>query len=146
MTDWLYTDMTWTHPLAWGIYLYAALNILLALGLLWFRYRILQVEAHKLGYEAPHLKAQMQLGRQQLKQLNRQADRGLEQLSALLDILTLYFLPVLESRLASLLLLKLGTRSLWIRLGSKRILDLLFLRLEYLLRTSHKKTPRGHQP
>lgn len=146
MTEWLYTELSWTHPLAWGVYVYALLSLLFAVGLLWFRHNILQVEAHQLALEAPQIKAQLQLGRQQLKQLNRQADRGLERLSALLDILSLYFLPLLESRLASLLLLRLSGQSLWLRLGSKKALELFFLRVEYALRTQHQKTPRGRQP
>lgn len=146
MTDWLYTELSWTHPLAWGVYAYASLSLLFATGLLWFRYNILLVEARQLDREAPQIKAQLQDGRQQLKALNRQADQGLERLSGMLDILALYFLPLIESRLASLLLVKLSTRSLWVRLGSKKALDLLFIRVEDTLRSYHQKTPRGRQP
>ncbi|MBF2055448.1 MAG: hypothetical protein IGS03_18520 [Candidatus Sericytochromatia bacterium] len=146
MTDWLYTELSWTHPLAWGVYVYAGLSLLLAAGLLWFRYNILLVEAHQLAREAPQIKAQLQDGRAQLKALNRQADRGLERISAMLDILALYFLPLLESRLAGLLLLKLSAHSHWVRLGSKKALELIFIRVEDTLRSYHQKTPRGRQP
>jgi len=140
--DWLYTHLTWTHPLAWGVYAYACLSLITAFALLWFRITILRPERAQLAQEAPQIQQQVQAGRQQLRHLNRQVDRGLDQIEALLDIVTLYFLPVLESKLASLLLLKLDAHSSFIKLGSKKALQAIFSQLELALRTANKPTSK----
>lgn len=110
MLDCMQTQITWTHPIAIGVYVYSALSLLTGLGVLWARHNILHPERDKLVQELPIIENQISEGYQQLKALNRQVDKGVEQIQDLFYIVNALFLPLLKTRVVGMLLNLLENR------------------------------------
>lgn len=108
--EFIHNPLSWTHPIAIVVYVYSVLCLLLAGGVLWARYTILHPERDRLLRELPAIESQITMGQKQLKEANRQVDKGIEQFQRLLHIVDALFLPLLETRIAGLLLQLLERR------------------------------------
>jgi len=82
----------------------------MGLGVVWFRHTILHPERDKLVQELPIIEAQISEGYQQIKALNRQVDKGVEQIQELFYIVNALFLPLLKTQVAGALLNLLESR------------------------------------
>lgn len=139
MTGEMTANLTWTHPVAWGVYLYALLSLGLGFGLLWLRHQILHPQRDQLLLDAAEVLLQLRAARQQLVAINRQADRGLDQLEELFHLVRGLFLAVLETRLVSLVLDRLQHKPIWLRLAARKGLETAFAQAETVVRTHRIK-------
>lgn len=121
--------ITWTHPVAWGVYVYGVLSLLTAGLLWWLRYSVLVPQKELLSQDLNDIQMQIQDARVQLKALNRQVDRGLEQLEDLLNLVQTLFIGLLETRLMGLILKKLKYQPLVLRFAIKQGLSQVFTRV-----------------
>lgn len=91
-------NLSWTSGLSLGIYIYAIVSIILALGLWFIRRNVLREYTSLLFLELPELAIVFQDAQQQLRQANRQVDRGMDQLSSVFALVQGLFLALLETR------------------------------------------------
>ena len=139
MTDVITESLSWGHPVAWGVYIYTFLSLGLALGLLWLRRQILHPQRDELLVQAAEVQVQLSQAHEQLVQINRQADRGLDQLEALLNLTQGLFLALLETRLVEVAMARLRKRPIWIRLLTRKGLETAIAQADAAVRTHHIK-------
>ncbi len=131
--------ISWGHPLAIGVYVYVGLSLLLAGVLFWVRYNVIHPQRAQLLSEAAQVHAQVVDVRAQLVLVNRQFDRGLDQLEQMLNLIQGLFLALLETRLVTSAMLRLRKHPIWIKLAVKKSIDTIFAQAETLVRTHHIK-------
>lgn len=129
--------ISWTHPLAWGVYVFAVLNLFMAAGLFWVRQQIIYPQKGILLVDAAEVQAQLQEVTAQLVLVNRQADRGLDQLEQLLNLSQGLFLALIETKLVTEIITRLRKRPLVLKLVVKKSLETVFAQAEAAVRTHH---------
>lgn len=133
------TILTWTHPVAWVVYIYAFLSLGLGAGLLWLRYQVLHPQREELLLEAAEVRQQLCEARAKLAMINRQADRGLDQLEQLLNLTQGLFLELLETKLVTTVLERMRHRPLLLKLVTRKGLETAFDQADVLVRTHRIK-------
>ena len=131
--------LSWGHPLAWGVYVYAVLSLGLAGVLFWLRQQVLIPQRATLLADAAEVHGQLSDATGQLVQLNRQFDRGLDQFEQALNLIQGLFLALLETRLITSAMLRLRRHPIWIKLATKKAIDVVFAQAQILVRTHHIK-------
>lgn len=142
MTGEMTVSLTWTHPVAWGVYIYAFLSLCLGFGLLWLRHQILRPQRDELLLDAAELHTQLRTARRQLGTINRQADRGLDQLEELLHLAQGLFLALLETRLVSVAMTRLHHKPIWLKLATRKGLAAAFAQADAVVRSHRIKDER----
>ncbi|MGV3525541.1 MAG: hypothetical protein ACO1RX_15030 [Candidatus Sericytochromatia bacterium] len=135
--EFLASPLHWGHPLAWLVYIWSAGNLILALALWWGRETILLPQADLLRADAHVIYAEITGVQAQLKAVNRQADRGLDQLEQLMNLIQGLFLSLLETRLVGLALRKLRHKPLVVRMVTTKGINVVLGQLETVVRTRH---------
>lgn len=133
------TVLTWTHPVAWVVYIYAFLSLGLGLGLLWLRYQVIHPQREDLLAEAAEVQQQLREARAQLAMINRQADRGLDQLEQLLNLTQGLFLELIETKLVTNVLERMRYKPLWLKLATRKGIETAFDQADVLVRTHRIK-------
>lgn len=143
----LQATLSLTSPLAWGIYIYCALALILAGGLLYVRKNILLVQHQRLQQELPPIHAQLLEGREQLIEINKRADQGVGQLTALFEVIDKALMPLLEARLIKWVLHKVDSEGknsgLKAKLGGLALhqgIKVAFQRIDDLIQEQEAKT------
>lgn len=133
------TALTWTHPVAWVVYIYALLSLGLGVVLMWLRFQVIHPQREELLLDAAEMHQQLQEVREQLVTINRQADRSLDQLEALLNLTQGLFLALLETRLVTLVLARLRHQPIWLKLIARKGLETAFSQADLAVRTHRIK-------
>lgn len=131
--------ISWGHPLAWSVYVYVGLSLMLAGALFWLRQNVIHPQRDSLLQEAAMAHEQITAAKLQLVQINRQFDRGLDQLEQMLNLIQGLFLALLETRLMTSAMLRLRKHPIWIKLAVKKGIDTVFAQAEAVVRTHHIK-------
>ncbi len=118
----------------WLVYVFSGLNLLFALILFLLRQQVLAPQMTQVLVEAAQVKADLKLARSQLTQINRQADRGLEQLEELLYLSQGWFIGLLESRFVPILIAYLGDYPGWFKFATKKGLSTALTRVDQIAR------------
>lgn len=135
--EFLASPLDWGHPLAWLVYIWSAGNLLLAAILWWGRQNILLPQADLLRADAHLIYGELTGLQAQLKAVNRQADRSLDQLEQLMNLIQGLFLSLLETRLVGLALRKLRNKPLVVRMVTTKGINVIVGQLETAVRTRH---------
>jgi hypothetical protein len=119
-------NLSWTSGLSFGIYIYAIVSILLALGLWFIRRNVLREYASLLFLELPALAEIFQDAQQQLRQVNRQVDRGMDQLGSVFDLVQGLFLALLETRVIAWIMRRIHGAPLPIKMVTRKGIEQAF--------------------
>ncbi len=134
ITQFVSEPIHWNHPVAWLVYVFSGLNLLFALILFLLRQQILAPQMTHILLEAAQVKADLKAARSQLKQINRQADRGLEQLEELLYLSQGWFIGLLESRFVPILIGYLNDYPSWFKFATKKGFSTALTRVDKIAR------------
>lgn len=132
--EFMQTQLNWTHPIAIGVYIYAVLSLGMGAGVFWVRHQILHPERDKLAQDLPVIEHQLKEGYKQIKALNRQVDKGVEQIQDLFYIINALFLPLLKTQLVGVLLdlmeRRFDQKPGWAKLVIEKGADTVFSQIE----------------
>ncbi len=112
--------LSWTSSLSIGIYIYSVLALLLALALGYLRHVILKEYAELLFSELPEVAGLFEDAQGQLRQLNRQVDRGMDHLSSLFNLVQGLFLALVETRVIGWIMRRIHGAPLPVKLVARK--------------------------
>lgn len=129
--------LSWTHPIAWISYIYTVLSLGTAAFAFWLRKNILTPQKQQLSQDLNEIQMQLQMAQVELKQANRQVDKGLEQLEDIFSLFEGLFLALLETRLILFLMRKLRRKPFLLRVGLKKGIEQVFSVIHNLVKTKN---------
>ena len=112
--------LSWTSGLSIGIYIYSALALLLAMALGYVRHVILKEYADLLFGELPEVALVFDDAQHQLRELNRQVDRGMDHLASLFNLVQGLFLALLETRVIGWIMTRIHGAPLPVKLVARK--------------------------
>ncbi len=128
--------LSWTHPIVWISTIYIVLSLGTAAICFWLRKNILTPQKQQLSQDLNDIQMQLQKVQVELKQANRQADKGLEKLEDIFSLFQGLFLALIETRLIMLLMRKLRRKPFILRVGLKKGVEQVFSAIHGLVKTT----------
>jgi len=129
--------LSWTHPIAWITYVYVILSLGTAAIAFWLRTHILTPQKQQLSQDLNEIQMQIQQAQYDLKHANRQADKGMDQLSDIFSLFEGLFLALVETRLVLFLMRKLRRKPFLLRIGVKKGVEQVFAVIHNLVKTKN---------
>ena len=119
------------------VYVYSALSLLVA-GICWYvRHKIVPEYEDILYGELPRAAALLEEAHIQVRQINRQVDRGMDQIEALFNLIQGLFLSLIETKLVAFILKRINKAPLPVKVVAKKGLGQAFAVVHE--RVKHKK-------
>ncbi len=116
----MHNHLSWSSALSISVYIYCVLSLLLAMGLWYLRHRVLPEHTDLLFKELPEAAGLIQDARLQLRQVNRQVDRSIDQIESMLNLVQGLFLALVETKVVTWVLKKIGGAPLPVKMVAKK--------------------------